>query len=74
MTTQTSCHFSFYTSLDGTRTVRIPNPIENIAVTSVLTAAGRIANANPFDETVGTLEGIRRIEVVTIGRNELFRV
>ena len=74
MTTQSSCHISYGTSLEGIRTVRIPNPIDNLGVATALTAAGRIAAANPFDETIGTLDSIKRIAIITINRNELFRV
>ena len=72
MTARSSCNISFNTSLDGVRIVRIPNPISNLGVTSALTAAGRIMQANPFDETIGDLEGIKGIEVVTVHLNRLF--
>ena len=74
MTTQSSCNISYYTSLERSRTVRIPNPIDNLGVSTAQTAAGRIASANPFDETIGMLMGIKSINVTTVTRNELFRV
>jgi len=65
MTSRTVCNFKFLTSLGGRRVVRIPDPIANITAPTAISAAGRIVDANPFDETVGNLVDLKGIDVVT---------
>jgi hypothetical protein len=64
MTTNT-CVLTFNTSLDGTRNVRIPDPRAGLTQQALLSAAGAFVAVNPFDETVGTLTGLNRAEIVT---------
>ena len=68
MDTRTFCDMTFTTSLDGTRTVRIPEPSALTDAAVVNDAAGRIVNANPFDQTIGQLIGLKRADVVSIQR------
>ena len=58
----------FRTSLGGTRTIRIPNPSDNITQFMLNTAVSRILQANPFDETIGELEELKRAERVIVNR------
>ena len=66
------CIMSFNTSLGGTRTIRVPNPVHNLSTMEGTGAAFRIIQANPFDANVGTLESVRGVEIVTTSRNILF--
>ncbi|MCL2405150.1 MAG: DUF2922 domain-containing protein [Defluviitaleaceae bacterium] len=58
----------FATSLGGTRTVRIPDPVANITSFMVSTAVNRMLLANPFDETVGDLVDFKHANRVTVSR------
>ena len=64
----------FKTSLGGTRIVRIPNPVPNLNNSVVNLAANRIAQANPFDETVGDLVDFIRADRVVVSRIVLLPV
>ena len=68
MTTTNSCNLVFNTSLDKRRTVRIPDPVQGLATSTVQTAATRIISANPFDETVGSLVSLANAELITVSR------
>ena len=61
----------FKTSLEGTRTVRIPNPVEIITQPMINTAISRLILSNPFDETIGNLVDLLRAERVTVSRTVL---
>ena len=58
----------FITSEGGTRTVRIPSPVDNITQFMVNTAANRIILANPFDATIGELLELKRSDRVIVSR------
>ena len=58
----------FTTSLDGTRIIRVPNPVENVTQFMLSTAASRFISANPFDETVGNLVAFKRADRVIVSR------
>ena len=64
----------FTTSLDRTRTVRIPNPSVNLTQSVVSAAVNRILLANPFDETVGDLKALKSADRVTVSRVVLLPV
>ena len=64
----------FKTSLNGTRTVRVPNPVDNITQFMLNTAVNRMILANPFDETVGDLEEFKHADRVTVSRSVLLPV
>ena len=61
----------FKTSLGGTRTIRVPNPTENLSQVVVDTTVSRLLLANPFDETVGDLEKLMRADRVVVSRRVL---
>ena len=71
METRRSCNLIFNTSLEKRRTVRIPDPAATLNVLTVQTAAQRFISANPFDNTVGTLESLANVELVTTRRRVL---
>ena len=78
MTTH-SCLMTFATSRiedglprTGTRTIRIPNPRIELTADTVQNVAGRFTSVQPFDESVGTLTGLSRAQLVTETRNVLF--
>lgn len=71
METRNFCEIVFNTSLDGSRVVRIPDPVANLTVASVNSAASRFINANPFDETIGSLTSVKRADRVTVTRRVL---
>jgi len=59
---------TFTTSLERTRVVRIPQPYVSTDAAAVIDAAGLIVNANPFDQTIGQLTGLRRADIVSVNR------
>ena len=71
METRDFCEMVFRTSDDGTRIVRIPDPINGLTATVVNNAAAQIVNANPFDETIGPLMGLKRADLVRIERKPI---
>jgi len=78
MTTHT-CVMTFGTSRiedgitrTGTRSIRIPNPRDNITPDTVQNVAGRFTGIQPFDESVGTLTGLNRAQLVSETRHVLF--
>jgi hypothetical protein len=56
----------------GTRSIRIPNPRSGLTPDTIQNVAGRFTAVQPFDESVGTLTGITRAQLVTETRNVLF--
>ena len=56
----------FTTSLEGKRTIRVPNPLPIINQTALNTVVGRFLYANPFNETVGNLEEFFRADRVNV--------
>ena len=72
MTTRNSCNLRFNTSLDGKRTIRIPDPAPALDVPVINTAASRFITADPFDATIGTLTSLASAELVTVNTIELF--
>jgi hypothetical protein len=71
MSTRTTCELTYNTSLDGTRVVRIPDPNPGITPAAVEFAASMLRTSQPFDETVGQLQSLRRADIVTVERNPL---
>jgi len=78
MTTHT-CVITFATSriedgitMTGTRSLRIPSPRDNITADTIQNVAGRFTGIQPFDESVGTLTGVNRAQIVSETRNVLF--
>ena len=71
MQTREFCEMAFNTSLDGTRTIRIADPIESLNAAIVVDAAANFVNANPFDETIGTLTSLKRADLIRIHRKVL---
>ena len=63
-----TCELVFATSLGQYRTIRIPDPIPTLSAMQAIAAADHIITANPFDETVGSLESLRRANRVTVKR------
>ena len=63
-----TAELTFSTTLGGTRVVRIPEPMPNVTANFLDTAVTGIIAANPFDETVGELVGLKRAERVTVNR------
>jgi len=72
MTTRETCNLIFNTSLDGRRVVRIPDPCAGLTVGTVQFAANLFINANPFDETVGSLISLANAERIITTRTVLF--
>ena len=72
MTTREHCELTFSTSLDGTRTIRIADPIPSLGAAIIVDAAAGFIDANPFDETVGALVGLKRADLVRVERITLF--
>lgn len=60
-----------FTTSDGTRTIRIPNPIANVTQFMLNAAASRLILANPFDETIGDLEKLKDAYRVIVSRTQL---
>ena len=58
----------FSTSQGGNRTIRVPDPATSLTQPVINTAVNRILTANPFDETVGTLQELKRSERLVISR------
>jgi len=65
MTSQ-QCVLTFNTSLEKTRAVRINEPRSGLTNLVVTTAANSFISANPFDETVGALTGLKNAELITV--------
>ena len=59
------CSLVFNTSLGNQRTVRIPEPRENLTLNNVNAVAGTFIFTQPFDERVGQLTNLRVAEIVT---------
>ena len=70
-TTTRNCVFTFNTSLDGTRTIRIPDQRTGILVPEFGAVAQGFIGVNPFDESVGSLTSLRRAEIITETRTVL---
>jgi len=68
METRKFCDITFTTSLDSTRLVRIPEPCVSTDAAMINNVAGIIINANPFDQTVGQLMGLKRADIVSVNR------
>ena len=78
MTTH-SCVMTFATSRTedgvprtGTRNIRIPNPRTNLTPDTIQNVAGRFTAVQPFDESIGTLTGLTRAQLVSETRTVLF--
>jgi len=68
MDTRRFCDILFTTSLDRTRLVRIPEPCPSTDEAAINNVAGIIVNANPFDQSVGQLTGLKRADIVSVNR------
>jgi len=66
-----TCVLTFATSLGGRRNVRIPNPRTGLDAAIVAIAAESIREANPFDETIGSLTELERAEIISDTRTVL---
>jgi len=71
MHTRETCELVFSTSLEGERTIRIPDPRLNLNAAHVNAAVSHIISANLFDETVGQLTELVRAVKVTVDRHVL---
>jgi len=60
---------TFRTSLGGTRSVSIHDPIPALTPLNVMNAAGALIMANPFDEETGELTELLRAQRVTVTTN-----
>ena len=58
----------FTTTNGGTRTVRVPSPMNGITQFTLDLAVTRIINANPFDEAIGELEALIRADRIVVNR------
>ena len=59
------------TALDGThgtRVIRIPNPMATVTQNVLNLAENGFLMANPFDETIGSLEKLKSAERVIVER------
>lgn len=65
---QTVAQLIFKTSHGGSRTVTIPNPHAVVSQTVLDDAVTAIKAANPFDETIGTLDELINANRVTVNR------
>lgn len=63
-----TCELTFKTSLDGTRVIRVPNPLATVPSNILNLAVNGFLAANPFDETVGSLVELKRAERVIVNR------
>lgn len=68
MSTRVHCEMVFSTALDGTRNIRIADPIPSLNAAIVVDAAANFIDANPFDATVGALTGLKRADLVSVER------
>ena len=59
---------TFSTSLGGKKIIRVPNPAGGITASALDVASNRIITANPYDETIGSLEALIRAERVVVNR------
>ena len=71
MDTRRFCDLTFATSLDRTRLVRIPEPHPSTDAAMANQAAELIVNANPFDQDIGQLMGLKRADMVSVNRTVL---
>ena len=71
MITRKSCVLRFNTSLDGTRTIRVPEPAYVTDVPVILDAAAMFLSADPFDATIGSLVSLAGAELVTVNSIKL---
>ena len=71
MTTRETCNLIFNTSLDGKRVVRIPDPCVALSAATINVAANMFINANPFDETIGSLVSLANAERIVTTRTIL---
>ena len=55
-----------FTTSEGRRTIRVPDPLPIINQTALNTAVGRFLFANPFNETVGNLEALYRADRLNV--------
>lgn len=65
-TIRESCVLTYRTGHGSTRTVSVPDPAGGLTADGVQLAARFIAEANPFDETVGRLEALERADLLTV--------
>lgn len=68
MYTREYCELRFNTSLNSTRTIRIPDPSTAVNEAVARNASTHIMDADPFDETVGSLTGLDRADRIIITR------
>jgi len=69
--TRETAELTFRTTGEGKRIVRLAEPALVVLPPLLQEAANRIIAANPFDETVGNLEGLIRAERVAVNRTVL---
>ena len=72
MSERTVLNMIYKTSMDATRTISFPNPHPTLTTAHINLANSRIMAIQPFDESVGSLEGLLRAERVNVNRNILF--
>ena len=65
MITREFCSLVFNTSLENRRTVRIPEPRQNLTLGTVNAAANSFIAIQPFDDRVGELTNLHLAELVT---------
>jgi len=70
-TVRETCNLRFSTSLDSTRTIRVPDPGAGLTPANVTQAASRFIAGNPFDESVGSLVQLENAYVIQQTRIQL---
>ncbi|MCL2572564.1 MAG: DUF2922 domain-containing protein [Defluviitaleaceae bacterium] len=61
----------FSTSEGRTRVIRVPEPMAVIPTHVYNLVISDIITANPFDETVGNLQSLKRADRVAVNRTQL---
>ena len=70
--TNTICRLTFDTSIDRDRTLRVPDPAEDLTASDVTAAADQMILADVFDPEAGTLTNLSRAEIITWIERPLF--
>jgi len=61
-----TAELAFATSQEGTRVIRVPNPMPLFNEEALDTVVSRFKSANPFNDDVGELIALTRAERVTV--------
>ena len=63
---------TFTSTANKDRAIRVPKPDRGLANSDLIAAANKIVTANVFTVDGGTLNGVKRIDLLYVDRNILF--